>query len=122
MKKCNFMISEGIDSHFSIDGTFLHVAVATQQLLDGHRQFGHSAPPIWTFISGTILAWISQILSVSYLSAAVACTNTGSTSLFPSKMKPFEQILDFSSLLLDEKRRLDSTGLQALRGNLRRTS
>ena len=122
MKRCNYWISEGIESHFSIEGPCIHVAVATQQLLDGHRQFGHSAPPIWTFISSTILAWISQILSVSYLSAAVACTNTGSTSLFPSKMKPFEQILDFSSLLLDEKRRLDSTGLQALRGNLRRTS
>ena len=111
-----------MESSFSVDRTFIHASVAVLQPLDGHRQFGHSAPPIWTFISGTILAWISQILSVSYLSAAVACTNTGSTSLFPSKMKPFEQILDFSSLLLDEKRRLDSTGLQALRGNLRRTS
>ena len=91
MKECNYWISEGIESHFSIDGTFVHALVATIQLLDGHRQFGHSAPPIWTFISGTILTWISQILSVSYLSAALACTNASSTALFPLKI---EEVLD----------------------------
>ena len=94
MKRCNYWISEGIESHFSIDGTFVHALVATIQLLDGHRQFGHSAPPIWTFISGTTLTWISCILSISYLSAVLACTNTDSTALLPSKIGPFEQVLD----------------------------
>ena len=91
MNECNYWISECIESHFSIGRPFIHSLVVTLQLLDGRRQFGHSAPPIWTFISGTTLTWISQILSVSYLSAALACTNASSTALFPLKI---EEVLD----------------------------
>ena len=87
MKRCNNWISEGIESHFSIDGTFLHALVATLQLLDGRRQFQPSAPPISTFSSGITLAWISHTMSVSYLSAALACTNASSTALFPLKIE-----------------------------------
>ena len=56
-----------MESHFSIDGTFIHESVAPLQLHDEHHQFGSSAPPIWKFIAVAEFSWISHILSVSYL-------------------------------------------------------
>ena len=90
-----------MESSFSVDRTFIHALVATLQPFDGHRQFGRSAPPIWTFVSSTALSWISRILSVSYLSAGFSCTNTGPTALFLSSVRQFEQVFGPFLLLSD---------------------
>ena len=75
MKEWNYWNGPGIESHFSIDGPFIHALVATLQLPDGHRQFGSSAPPIFV-----------QDLSIfqlyfSILVMAFAASPSGATSV-----------------------------------------
>ena len=76
MKKWNYWNGPGMESHFSIDGPFIHALVATLQLPDGHLQFRSSAGPVYL----TSISHIFQ-LYLSIPAFAFAAQPTSATSV-----------------------------------------